>query len=488
MNTIHFKPGPLRPITAISPADILIPLGGGLLAFLLGAFLALLGGIFPAIVFTVAGLGILVLFNYRLGVWLLVLLLPFAATYLIPRQVLGITGLNPVNALLAATLLSLTAAYVLQRGRIVLVPLPKVLLLYLALLAFGAFMGSFQVGKAILLPDAQGQYEALTRTKYLLDVFFKPLVILIVAWLAAVQVRNGGGAKPLIWAIALAASILFTVIVSYLALTGLSLQVLASSRARGFLSWSGMHANELGLMANMMLAVLLFTALGMEKQGGRRLLLFAAAGLAAAMAALTFSRGALLGLLVIAAFFLVTRRRFAQLGLGLAVLLAVAFFLPEVFIERATTGLHQRDLGAITAGRLDDIWRPLWPWVWDSPLIGHGLGATLWAPANLKGAMLPVGHPHSAYLGVLLDLGLVGAVIVAAFFLSMWRTFRMLRREHPDPFWRGVFEGGMVCILLLLVQGLTDDRFVPTYPQWPLWIVFGLALGHAALLKRRAGK
>ncbi len=462
-------------------------LAGGMLAFILGAFLALLGGVFPAIVFTVVGLGLLVLFNYRLGVWLLILLLPFAATYLIPRQVLGITGLNPVNVLLAATVVGLFAAYAFQRGRIVLVPIPKLFLLYLALIAFGAFMGSFSAEKSILQLNPQGQYEAMTRTRYLLDVFFKPLVILIVAWLAAVHVRNGDSAKSLIWAIALATTILFSVITTYLVLSGLSLQVLASTRARGFLSWIGMHANELGLMANMMFAVLLYTAMGMEKDS-RRLLLFAAAGLAAMTAALTFSRGAFLGLLVVTAFFLVTRRRFTQLGLGLVVLLVVAFLLPEAFIERATTGLERRDVGTITAGRLDDIWRHLWPWVWDSPLIGHGLGSTMWAPANLSGAMLPVGHPHSAYLGLLLDLGLVGAVIVTIFFWSMWRLLRQLKRQHPDPFWRGLFEGGAVCILLLLVQGVTDDRFVPTYPQWTMWIIFGLAIGHASLINKTAEK
>jgi O-antigen ligase len=465
----------------LQQAVILVVFGG--LAFVVGSLLALLGGILPAIVFTVAGFGLVVLFNYRLGVWLLVLLLPFAATYLIPRQMFGITGLNPVNVLLATTLAGLAMAYAYQRGRIALVPLTRIFLLYLALLAFGAFMGSFKVESAILQINPQGQYEALTRTRYLLDVFFKPLIILIIAWLAAVHVRNGGGAKPLIWAIALAATILFTIIVSYLVLSGTSLQILASSRARGFLSWMGMHANELGLMANMMFAVLLFTALGMEKDS-RRLFLFAAAGFAAATAALTFSRGAFLGLLVVTAFFLVTRRRFTQLGLGFVVLLVVALLLPEAIIERATTGLERRDIGAITAGRLDDIWRHLWPWVWDSPLIGHGLGSTMWAPANLSGAMLPVGHPHNAYLGLLLDLGLVGGVIVLFFFWSMWRLLRQLKRQHPEPFWRGLFEGGAVCLLLLLVQGVTDDRFVPTYPQWPMWIIFGLASGHASLINK----
>lgn len=460
-----------------------VTLLGGLLALFVGGTVALLGGVFPAIVFTVMGFGLLVLFNYRLGVWLLVLLIPFAATQLIPRQMLGVTGLNPVNALLVATVVGLAVAFAFQRGRVNLVPLPAVLLLYLAMIGLAALHGVFRVAEAPPMLNPDGQIEKLSQTTYVLDVLVKPAILLAVAWLAAVQVRNAGGARALVWAMALTVTILFTVVMIFLATSGLNLQVLASTRARGFLSWIGMHANELGLMANMMFAVLLFTALGAQTRGAR-LLLLAAAGMALLLAALTFSRGAFLGILVVAAYFLLTRRRFWQLFAGLLAVGLAALFLPDAFIERATTGLHQRDVTAITAGRFDDIWLHLWPWVWDSPVIGHGLSSTLWAPANISGAMLPVGHPHNAYLGVLMDVGLLGALIVIAFFWSMWRLFRRLKASHPDAFWRGLFEGGSVCILLLLVQGITDDRFVPTYPQYMMWLAYGLALGHAANLRQ----
>lgn len=153
--------------------------------------------------------------------------------------------------------------------------------------------------------------------------------------------------------------------------------------------------------------------------------------------------------------------------------------LPDAFVERATTGFATEDTQAITAGRLDTIWRPLLPTFWEAPILGHGLSSTPWATPNLRGTMLPVGHPHSAYLGVLLDLGMVGVPVVAAFFWSAWAMFRCLAKNHADPLWRGVFEGGAVCLICLAVQGLTDDRFVPTYPQAALWLCYGLALGQA---------
>ena len=266
------------------------------------------------------------------------------------------------------------------------------------------------------------------------------------------------------------------VIVEDLVVNGISLDSVVSTGDRDFLSWTGMHANEIGLMANLGFAILLYTAAATARPFPR-LTLFACAIAAAATAALTFSRGAFIGLAIIVGHYLITRRRTGQIVLALSITVGVALILPDAFVERATTGFHTEDAHAISAGRLDMIWRPLLPTFWEAPILGHGLGSTQWATPNIRGVMLPVGHPHSAYLGVLLDLGMVGVAIVAAFFWSAWAMFKHLAKTHADPLWRGVFQGGVVCLICLAVQGLTDDRFVPTYPQVALWLCYGLALG-----------
>ena len=92
--------------------------------------------------------------------------------------------------------------------------------------------------------------------------------------------------------------------------------------------------------------------------------------------------------------------------------------------------------------------------------------------------MLPIGQAHNAYLAVLLDLGLVGVAVVGAFFWSVWKTFRRLSQHHVDSQWRGVFEGGIVALLCLAIQGVSEDSFTPTYAQAALWVCYGLALGH----------
>ncbi|WP_426424230.1 O-antigen ligase family protein [Bradyrhizobium genosp. A] len=403
--------------------------------------------------------------------WLLALLLPFASTQLVPRQVFGVTGLNSENCLLALTFSSLCLASLLSPVRFPRLPLA--LLVYVALIALAAYTGSGSAERAITLPGE----EPVTVKSYLLDDFAKPMIILVVAWLAAVVSRNGNG-RSLIWALAGAYVALFVIIMGDLVVNGISLDSLASAQERGFLSWTGMHANEIGLMANLGFAILLNTAAATARPLSR-LTLFACATAAATTAALTFSRGAFIGLAVIVGHYLITRRRTGQIVLALSLTVAVALILPNAFVERATTGFATEDAQAITAGRLDTIWRPLLPTFWEAPILGHGLGSTMWATPNLHGDMLPVGHPHNAYLGVLLDMGLVGVAVVTAFFWSAWAMFRRLAKNHGDPQWRGVFQGGVVCLICLAVQGLTDDRLVPTYPQVVLWLCYGLALGQA---------
>jgi O-Antigen ligase len=474
MNGSRSNSSPVEPLRADTLFLILI----GIFAAIAGGLIAMVGGTIPLVLYSLPIAAAVVLANYQNGVWLLVLLLPFAATQLVPREMFGVRGLNLENCLLVLTFSSLCLASLLSREALRFPRLPLALLVYVALIALAVYTGSGSVERAITL---QGQ-EPLTVRIYLLDSFAKPMIIVLVAWLAAVVSRNGNG-QPLIWALAVAYAVFFVLIVGYLVVNGISLHSLASSNSdfmkpRNFLDWTGMHANEVGLMANLGFAILLYTAAA-TAQPLLRLTLFACAAAAAATAALTFSRGAFFGLAIIVGYYLFSRRRAGQLVLALSIVVGVALILPDAFLERATTGFGTEDAHAITAGRLDTIWRPLLPTFWEAPILGHGLNSTLWATPNLRGAMLRVGHPHSAYLGVLLDLGMVGVPVVAAFFWSAWTMFRRLAKSHADPLWRGVFEGGVVCLICLAVQGLTDDRFVPTYPQVALWLCYGLALGQA---------
>jgi hypothetical protein len=176
---------------------------------------------------------------------------------------------------------------------------------------------------------------------------------------------------------------------------------------------------------------------------------------------------------------------------GLIALIILLAALPssvtESVTERVSSGTTS-SRGDVSAGRVEYIWKPLLPTILDSPVFGHGLNSVYWSEPARSGAMLPVGHPHSAYLQVLLDFGLGGAVIIAIFYMKLWRLFKVLQEKHPEPLWRGFFEGGAACILVLLVQGVTDDKFIPTFPQTNLWLAAGAAIGWASRLNIPIGR
>ena len=221
-------------ISARSNLDhILTAIIVGIPAVLVGALVAIIGGPVPFLFYFTSIVAPIIFVNYRIGVWLLVFLLPFASTQLIPREVLGITGFNPVNSLLMLTLLSLFVSFLAGRGVIQLVHLPRPFLAYVAVIAFAAYVGAGSAEHAIYVtlksPNVITDVipEPLTVTTYLLDHFAKPMIILIVAWLAATVARNGNG-RPLIWALAAAYVVFFLVIVHYFVINGVSLQNLAS--------------------------------------------------------------------------------------------------------------------------------------------------------------------------------------------------------------------------------------------------------------------
>jgi O-antigen ligase len=455
-------------------------------ALVLSIFILLFGGEISILYLIAYCIAILILMDFKKGVLFAVLLLPFADTNLIPRSILGIMGLNPLNVVLVFTVFSMLVANI-NRNCNYFLPLPYPLLLYIILIISGALVGSFHAEQGIVVKDFRIT-EFYTVKKYLLEELIKPFFIIIVAWLVGTSILNADSrikeGQIYIWVLAFVPVIYFLVVVNFLLFSGIEFSVLASSRARDFLSWIGMHANELGLMSNMFLALMLCSALSCENKSSR-VYFFIAASAAGITSALTFSRGAFLGIFLIGVYYFWRCRKIKQLIIGLFIIAAIIFILPDPFWERAFTGIETRDADSITAGRLDRIWRPLWSVFLQSPMTGHGLSSTLWTPHMLYGRMLLVGHPHNAYLGVLLDFGLLGFGVIGLFFWSMWRLFRELCSNHPDNFWRGVFEGGSLCILILLVQAVTDDRFVPTYQHVTLWIIYGVALAHKTKLSIR---
>jgi hypothetical protein len=450
-----------------------------LISFVVGGGIEQVGALPVAMTLGSLVFVILVLRDFRNGVVLSIVILPLSATTLLPREIFGVAGLNPLNVVLVITASSLILTTLRHPRQLQFPHWSRYFALYMALLSVAALRGIFYAPTIPSYFKALGIVSFDSPLGYFVDVFLKPMLAVATAFLASVAVRNSD--RPAIYLVPLfvSAVILPTMIIAYVAASGIPLVELASSDARGFLSVTGMHANELGLTCNMVFALAVFCCVGATTKYVKWALAAVAFVLALGIM-LTFSRGAYLGMLAVLSYLMLSKRRFRTLLVVLAFLPLVSVLLPDAVVQRASTGIASKNVEDISAGRVDSIWEPLLPEVMASPVAGHGLGSILWLDPAQRGAMLPVGHPHSAYLGTLLDTGIVGVLIIFLFFRDMWRIFARLAAKAADPMWSNFFRGAVACILLLLVQGVTDDSFTPSRTQPFLWLAYGIATGFAA--------
>jgi len=97
---------------------------------------------------------------------------------------------------------------------------------------------------------------------------------------------------------------------------------------------------------------------------------------------------------------------------------------------------------------------------------------------NGGGNVLQATHPHSAYLQALLDTGVVGLLLMCAYFIHVWRGFRLLGRDADlDPALRGLYQGAAAGLLSLVVANITDGSLVPRPEQVFLWFSIGMMYG-----------
>lgn len=420
--------------------------------------------------------------DYRVATWIVVFMLPIAPTYLIPHDLIGVSGANVMHALVLVAASSMVLTYAVHARRFALPSWPRAFFVYLAVFVAAAIHGALSVDE---IPDYFVAMNVIASTSvqtYLQVTLLNPAVALAAAALVSIAIRNARRPGLYLVPIFCSASV-FACAVLYVALTaGSSLNDLSSQDSRQYLSGTGLHANELGLLLNTAWALSLFSFVAARRLSAK-LALGVIAALLAAGVMLTFSRGAYLGFLTALAYLLFVQRKFVVILLAAVTIPLAALVMPDSVTHRATHEVGTKDVDALSSGRVDEIWLPLLPEVLRSPLAGGGVGSILWSDAARQHKILPVGHPHSAYLGALLDLGVLGTLLVLAFFAHMWRLFARLGACAPQRLWRGFFNGAAACILVVLVQGATDDSFLPGRTQSFVWLAYGIAIGFRARLR-----
>ena len=161
-----------------TPGLALGVVGLGLFGVLCGIGLAV--GEYEALIISLSLLAaVAVLADFRVGAVLLLIMMPVEGSYLFPHNMLGVTGLNPFNVVLGATLLAF-----LVRGKDLKRFVPKPLFwLYLVPVVIAGLLGARHVDdiypyfyevEVIHFTDAMG---------YLRDVLVKPLFMVVASLL-----------------------------------------------------------------------------------------------------------------------------------------------------------------------------------------------------------------------------------------------------------------------------------------------------------------
>lgn len=418
------------------------------------------------------------------GATLLALTLPLSSTYLLPRKISGISGLNSLNLIIVLVTITSVIKFISQDEKPVFPKISPYLLAFSALIAIAGIRGA---ANASMVPDYYVELNVISsksQTEFLQIYVLKPFITLWVVWLVAFFVANSSKADVVVYGMVAAGIIISMAVCTYAIRSGSEIQNLASQESRRYLSGIGMHANELGLMLNtIFLMVLLMASSAGEIL--KRAILFSIAFVLLVSITLTFSRGAYLGALTAICFALAVRHKTLLAFVLVASATAIFLLFPSTFGRSEELGPHTTP-GSLSSGRVTDIWEPLLPELVENIIFGGGASYILRSEAARSERILPVGHPHSAYLEALLDVGLAGSVIILLFGLYAWRLFFITAAMAVGTSISPVLRGGQGCLLILLVQGATDDSFFPARSQVFVWLAFAAAWGvHAKFTTKR---
>lgn len=417
--------------------------------------------------------GITVMYDFRIGAVLLVVMLPMGATHLFPHSLLGVPGLNPNNILVVATL----ASYFLHGGKVGLLAPKQLVWLYIVpILIAGA------IGMPHVLDIPAEFFETLvwdTPIGYFREETIRPLLIVAVAMLLGAAVARSKKPESFLTPIIISVWAIALIEIGFIIASGVRLGLLASAGSRRFFDEIGMHANDLGRLFAVAYALLLFV--WWETQNGRlKTVLFFTLNLTALALILSFSRGAFLGFFLINGLFLAWKFNAKTMSLALIVAAIITMIAPEYVWNRITFGFDA-DANTVSADRIDGIWGPLMSELWKSPVWGNGVGSIMWSAPMQAGAMLPVSHPHNAYLEAVLDMGFAGLALLAVYFVHVWRGFRALgSNPYIAPEVRGFFQGATAALMCFAVTGWAGSSLRPMDEFAYLWVAIGMMYGMLA--------
>jgi len=154
----------------------------------------------------------------------------------------------------------------------------------------------------------------------------------------------------------------------------------------------------------------------------------------------------------------------------------------------SATELMELDAHELMSGGRLYAWPQYWEQIEKKPWLGYGGVASLYYGRD---ELMYADHPHSEYIRLLFDYGIIGSLLFAIPLLHLMYICYMGRKVKTGPSWR-LYEFGFWGIVAAMLLGITGN--VIMYVAWfgnPLFVTIGLACGtahreRAQLRKQRA--
>jgi probable O-glycosylation ligase (exosortase A-associated) len=194
----------------------------------------------------------------------------------------------------------------------------------------------------------------------------------------------------------------------------------------------------------------------------------------------TQSRGALLAFLALGGAAILRSQQRGRLLLGCLVALAILLpTLPDTFWERVSTiRTYEEDQDKSVLGRLH-FWTVALEMGKVSPFLGVGFGgynASYDAYDSSQGEFGTNRSVHSSFLGVLAELGYVGAILYGLIYMSALRACGRIRKRGAKDAMLSEVGKVAAALELSLVAFLVGGCFIPLQYNEMLWHVFALTI------------
>ena len=447
-----------------------------LLAVIFGIIIALFDGMLALLIFAPIVAIMFVVRDYRIGIVILVIILPFQHTPFLP----SFTGFNIVNYLTAASLVSMLLG---KTKEFSYANFPNIFYwAYIVPIVIAGLYGLLSIHE---VPQTRLDLIGVIYTSpktYLSGLVIKPLFIVLIAWMLGTAAKNSKNPElflcPLFLSAVLASIIIFVFVVK----NGFDLKFLASARSRAILGALGMHANEFGFLLGTSFNLILFTYPAIKKSIGQVVTLVCLITVGVALM-LTFSRGGY----VVAVFgvvrFVFMQKQMKYLFFIFFLLLVIVAIAPEAIMERLSTG--SSDTGSLTGGAdgpQDELtagrvwlWLQLFPEFLKSPIWGGGVGSTAWSDLVKNG--LSINHPHNLYLRVILDMGIAGLVCMYLFCRFLLGELKLIASSiETPPIFAALTQGTRIALIGVLIAGWSNGNYVSGSELSVLWMAIGLSM------------